>query len=463
MVLKRGRFSSRLGFVAAAAGSAVGLGNIWRFPYETGDNGGAAFLLIYLIFTLVIGLPVMISEIAIGRSAQTDAYGAFTKLGNRRWGLIGGFGIICGIMILSFYNVVAGWAFGYFIRIAFGGLLGVDDYASYFGAYVADFWDNLIYSFVFMILTALIVTRGIKDGIETASKTFMPLLLLLLVGLIIHALTLDNAWDGVKFYLLPDLSKVDLKTIYSALGQAFFSLSLGMGALITYGSYIKPSENIVKAATVVTLADVLVAFLAGLLIFPLVFSQGQEPGVGPGLVFVALPTIFHEMGPIVGRLVGGSFFLLLCFAALTSTISLLEVPVAYFVDEKKIPRKKAVFGLAILIFLIGLPSMLSQGAVLFFTEFMFYEGRVKTFLDVIAEMFSEVGLPLGGFLLTIFIAFKWKTKNLSIELSKGNPNYAGSVLEKFINFVITTLCPFFIGLIVLVTILEKFLNLKILG
>jgi neurotransmitter:Na+ symporter, NSS family len=463
MVLKRGRFSNRLGFVAAAAGSAVGLGNIWRFPYETGDNGGAAFLLIYLIFTVVIGFPVMVSEIAIGRSAQTDAYGAYTKLGNRKWGLIGAFGILCGIMILSFYNVVAGWAFGYFIQIVFGGLLEVDDYASYFGAYVADFWDNLIYSFVFMILTALIVTRGIKDGIETASKTFMPLLFLLLIGLIIHALTLDNAWEGVKFYLLPDLSKINIKTVYSALGQAFFSLSLGMGALITYGSYIKPKENIVNAAAVVTIADVSVAFLAGMLIFPLVFSQGQQPGVGPGLVFVALPTIFHEMGPFVGRMVGGGFFLLLCFAALTSTISLLEVPVAYFVDEKKIPRKRVVFGLALLIFLIGLPSMLSQGAVHFFTEFMFYEGKNKTFLDVIAEMFSEVGLPLGGFLLTIFIAFKWKTKNLSRELSKGNPRYAGSLLEKFVNFMITAICPFFLGLIVFITILEKFFSIKIFG
>jgi neurotransmitter:Na+ symporter, NSS family len=291
----------------------------------------------------------------------------------------------------------------------------------------------------------------------------MPLLFLLLIGLIIHALTLDNAWEGVKFYLLPDLSKINIKTVYSALGQAFFSLSLGMGALITYGSYIKPKENIVNAAAVVTIADVSVAFLAGMLIFPLVFSQGQQPGVGPGLVFVALPTIFHEMGPFVGRMVGGGFFLLLCFAALTSTISLLEVPVAYFVDEKKIPRKRVVFGLALLIFLIGLPSMLSQGAVHFFTEFMFYEGKNKTFLDVIAEMFSEVGLPLGGFLLTIFIAFKWKTKNLSRELSKGNPRYAGSLLEKFVNFMITAICPFFLGLIVFITILEKFFSIKIFG
>lgn len=465
MVIKRGRFSNRLGFVAAAAGSAVGLGNIWKFPYETGENGGAAFLLIYLICTIAIGFPVMISEIALGRKAQTDAYGAYNKLGNRKWGLIGAFGILCGIMILSFYNVVAGWAFGYFVQIVFGDLLsvGLDDYSAHFGAYVADFWDNLIFSFAFMILTGLIVVRGIKDGIETASKFFMPLLFLILIGLIIYAMTLNNAMEGIKFYLLPDFSAINIKTVYSALGQAFFSLSLGMGALITYGSYIKKKENIVKSAAVVTLADVSVAFLAGLLIFPLVFSQGQQPTEGPGLVFVALPKIFHEMGPFMGKFVGGSFFLLLCFAALTSTISLLEVPVAYLVDEKKLPRKRVVFGLALFIFIIGLPSMLSQGAVPFFTNFMFYEGGNKTFLDVISDMFSEVGLPLGGFMLTVFIGFKWKTKNLSLEISKGNPGYEGSFLEKFVNIVITTVCPLLLGLIFVVTVLQKFLNVQIFG
>ena len=334
MALKRGRFSGRLGFVAAAAGSAIGLGNIWKFPYEAGEDGGAAFLLIYIICIIAIGFPVMVSEIAIGRKAQTDAYGAYTKLGNKKWGLIGAFGIICGIMILSFYNVVAGWAFGYFLQILFGDLLEVDNFGSFFTDYVTDFWDNLIYSLSFMLLTGFIVAKGIKEGIETAAKILMPLLFLILIVLIVYALTLDNAMDGVKFYLFPDFSAIKLKTIYSALGQAFFSLSLGMGALITYGSYIRSRENIIKSAAVVTVADTSVAFLAGLLIFPLVFSQGQAPSEGPGLVFVALPGIFQQMGPFMGKFVGSSFFLLLCFAALTSTISLLEVPVAYFVDEK---------------------------------------------------------------------------------------------------------------------------------
>ena len=405
----------------------------------------------------------MLGEIAVGRKSQMDAYGSYRNLGNRNWGYVGAFGIICGIMILSFYNVVAGWAFGYFTQIVFNGLLseGKGEYGAYFTAYVADFWDNLVYSFIFMVITAVIVVRGIKEGIETVSKILMPLLFLILIFLIGYALTLDNAMEGVKFYLLPDFSLISAATVYSALGQAFFSLSLGMGALITYGSYLKKKENLLKAAAVVTLADVSVAFLAGLLIFPLVFSQGQEPTAGPGLVFVALPTIFEQMGPFMGKFVGGSFFLLLCFAALTSTISLLEVPVAYLVDEKKLKRKQVVFSLAALIFIIGLPSMLSEGAVDFFTRFMYYEGSNKTFLDVISDLFSEVGLVFGGFMLTLFITFKWKTSRLTKELSHGNPGYANSLLNKLINFAITVISPVLLGSIFLITVLQKFFAIHV--
>jgi len=461
MTIKRGGFTNRLGFVAAAAGSAIGLGNIWRFPYEAGQNGGAVFLVIYIICIFAICFPVMVGEIAVGRKSQSDAYGAFRALGNKRLAVIGGFGILCGFMILSFYNVVAGWAFGYFLEIVFGDLLQEKDFGAFFSSYVTDFWDNLIYSLVFMAATAWIVMKGIKEGIETASKIMMPILFLLLIGLVIHALTLDNAWEGVKFYLWPDFSELTIKTIYAAVGQAFFSLSLGMGALITYGSYVSKKENITRAATVVTLADFSVAFLAGLLIFPLVFSQGQQPTAGPGLVFVALPGIFQHMDPLIGRVVGGGFFLLLCFAALTSTISLLEVPTAYFVDEKKWPRKPVVWGLALTIFIMGLPSLLSQGASPFLTNFLFYEGASKTFLDLISDVFSEVGLPLGGFMISIFIAFKWKTRNLTAEIAQGNPEYPGSKLERFINFMITTICPLFLGLLFIVTVLQKFFNIEV--
>ncbi|MEM9932592.1 MAG: sodium-dependent transporter, partial [Bacteroidota bacterium] len=339
----RSGFSSRIGFVAAAAGAAVGLGNIWRFPYETGENGGAVFLLIYLLCTVLIGFPVMLGEIAIGRSTSLNPYGAYKKIGGKRWALVGLFGVFCGVAILSFYNVVAGWAFGYFVQITFGGLLASDNFGGFFSSYIADFSDNMTYSLIFMVLTAFIVLRGVQSGIELASKILMPFLFILLFGLIIYALTLDNAMAGVNFYLLPDFSEVSFETVYSAMGQAFFSLSLGMGTLITYGSYLSKKENLVSAAGIVTAADVTVAFLAGLMIFPLVFSQNMEPTAGPGLVFVVLPAVFKSMGAL-GTVIGGTFFLLLSVAALTSTISLLEVPVAYVTDEHKVNRITTVIG-----------------------------------------------------------------------------------------------------------------------
>lgn len=458
----RSGFSSRMGFVAAAAGSAVGLGNIWKFPYETGENGGAAFLVVYLFFTLLIGFPVMVGEISLGRFAQSNPYGAYRKVGGNNWALVGLFGVLCGIMILSFYNVVAGWAFGYFVQIVFGDLLTQSDFGGYFGNYVADFSDNLIYSLVFMLLTAFIVVRGIKEGIEAAAKVLMPFLFAILLGLILYSLTLEGAMDGVKFYLIPDFSKISLTTVYSALGQAFFSLSLGMGALITYGSYIGKKENIVSSAAIVTAADVAVAFLAGLLIFPLVFSQGQEPTAGPGLVFVALPGIFQSMGAVAGKVIGGSFFLLLCVAALTSTISLLEVPVSYVVDEKEWPRPRVVFGLAALIFLVGLPSMVSLGAVDTFTHFLHYEGTSKSFLDFVDDVFSQTGLPLGGFLLSLFISLRWKTAGMAQEILSGYASYPSSAVRRFLDVTITYLAPVLLGSIFLLTVLQKFFGLSLL-
>jgi NSS family neurotransmitter:Na+ symporter len=265
--------------------------------------------------------------------------------------------------------------------------------------------------------------------------------------------------DGIRFYLLPDITKLNAETIYSALGQAFFSLSLGMGALVTYGSYIDKNQNIVGSAAMISIMDVSVAFLAGLLIFPLVFSQGQTPSEGPGLVFVALPGVFNAMGPMVGRIVGGGFFLLLCFAALTSTISLLEVPVAYLVDEKKLPRKAVVWGLAAFIFVVGLPSMLSQGAVPAFSSMSWYGD--KSFLDFVSEVFSDISLPLGGCLMSIFIAVRWKKHNLSEEISHGFPNYKGSIHEKVINTMITVISPVLLGFMFINTMLAKFFDISI--
>lgn len=456
----RGGFSSKFGFIAAAAGSAIGLGNIWQFPYVTGQNGGAAFLLLYVGWILFIGLPIMIGEIAIGRKTRSNPYGAYKALGGKSWALVGLFGIICGIMILSFYNVVSGWAFGYFINVAFGDLLQESDYSGFFGNFVHNFGDNLIFSLGFMLITGFIVHQGVQKGIEGAAKLLMPTLFVLLLSLIVYGLTLPNAMDGVRFYLFPDFSLINGTSIYSALGQAFFSLSLGMGALITYGSYVGKDDNIVSSAGLVSITDTAVSFLAGLMIFPLVFSTGQSPSEGPGLVFVALPAVFESMGPLLGKFIGGSFFLLLCFAALTSTISLLEVPVSYLVDEKKYSRGKAVTIMGALVFAIGVPSMLGFGAVDMFTSFVDYEGASKSVMDVVQDVFYVIGLPLGGLLMSIFIARRWKIENMSEEVSIGNPGYKGSALEKFITIMISYVCPLVLGIMFILTILQKFFGLS---
>ncbi len=452
----RGSFSGRLGFILAAAGSAVGLGNIWRFPYLAGNNGGAAFLLIYLIFIFTLCFPVMVGEIAIGRKVGSDAYTSYFKLGGKNWGMLGIFGILAGIFILSFYNVVAGWAFGYFLEISFGDLLTQPDFGGFFGAYINDISDNFWFSLAFMVLTAVIVSQGVQKGIEAANKIMMPSLYAILIALILYSLTLPNAMAGVKFYLIPELDEINAQTIFDGLRQAFFSLSLGMGALITYGSYVDKKQNVVSSAAVISLADSMVAFLAGLMVFPLVFSKGMDPTEGPGLVFVVLPQVFHDMGPILGRVVGGGFFLLLCFAALTSTISLLEVPAAYLVDQKRMPRKRVVWGLALGIFIVGIPSMISQGMVPALNKLPFYQDR--DFLTFVADM-CDITLTIGGCLMCVFIRNVWKIENMHEELAIGNPGYLSSFLKRYIQFMITWVCPIILGIMSVLIIIDKFFGL----
>jgi NSS family neurotransmitter:Na+ symporter len=438
----RGSFSSRIGFILAAAGSAVGLGNIWRFPYLAGQNGGAAFLFIYLVFIFLLCFPVMVGEIAIGRAAGRDAYGSYTKLGGKGWGYLGIFGILAGVFILSFYNVVAGWAFGYFLEIAFGTLLNEPDFGKFFGNYVNDITDNLLFSLGLMVITAVIVSRGIQKGVEAANKIMMPALYIILILLIAYSLTLPNAWAGVNFYLVPELDEINAQTIYDGLKQAFFSLSLGMGCLITYGSYVGKTQNVIKSATIISVADSMVAFLAGFMIFPMVFSQNISPTEGPALVFIVLPDVFRDMGPILGRIIGGSFFLLLCFAALTSTISLLEVPTTYLVDQLKFRRKRVVWFLAISIFILGLPTMFSQGMIPALNKLPFYLNR--DWLTFVSDM-CDISLTIGGGLMCIFITYKWKIANMDAELANGNPGYMNSVMRKYLNVMITWVCPVLLG------------------
>lgn len=471
----RGNFSGRIGFILAAAGSAVGLGNIWRFPYLAGQNGGAIFLMIYLGCILLLCYPIMVGEIAIGRAANSDAFGSYSKLGGRKWGYLGLFGILAGIMILSFYNVVAGWAFGYFLHISFVDLLSEPDFAGFFGTYVNDIIDlsswtgfsnsNLIFSLIFMVLTALIVAQGIQKGIEASNKIMMPSLYAILLGIIFYSLTLPNAMSGVKFYLVPEFSELKVQTVVDALKQSFFSLSLGMGALITYGSYLSKLENIPTSARVISLADTSVAFFSGLMVFPLVhflaFKLNIDPQQigtsGPPLIFVVLPQIFHEMGPVLGRIIGGSFFLLVCFAALTSTISLLEVPVAYLVDQKKMKRKSVVWLIALLIFVLGLPSMMSQGMVESLNKLTFYRGN--DFLTFISDM-SDISLTVGGCLMAIFISRRWGMDKFDEEVAQGNDRYLNSGTRKFLHFSLKWAAPILLGFLSVLIIVEKFFGVE---
>jgi NSS family neurotransmitter:Na+ symporter len=308
-----------------------------------------------------------------------------------------------------------------------------------------------------MGLTAFIVSQGIAKGIEAANKIMMPGLYIILIGLIIYSLTLPNAMAGVEFYLVPDLNEITPRTIFYALTQAFFSLSLGMGALITYGSYVGKNQNIVSSAAIISIADTSVAFLAGLMVFPLVFSLGAEPGQGPKLIFVILAEAFQNMGPIMGRVVGGSFFLLICFAALTSTISLLEVPAAYLVDQKKLPRKPVVWGLSALIFVFGLPSLFSQGIVPFLNKLPVHNS--PDFLSFVSDM-CDISLTVGACFMCFFIRNRWKIGNLNEELSLGNPSYLGSSVQAYINFAISWICPLLLSILSILVIIDKFFGLE---
>jgi NSS family neurotransmitter:Na+ symporter len=434
----RGAWGSKLGFILAASGSAIGLGNIWRFPYVTGMEGGAAFVVVYLACVFVIGVPVLIAELTLGRHTSLNPVGAIRAVSrSRHWPLVGYLGVLTGVGILSYYAVIAGWTIGFIFRtIAHSG--------GSFESFVSDPTVELGYFMLFLILTALVVAGGVERGIERWSKILMPLLLLILVGLIVYVMTLDGAAQGVEFYLKPDLSKITGSTILAALGQAFFSLSLGMGTMITYGSYISKRENLAFSATSVALTDTMIAVLAGLVIFPALFSVGVPPTQGPALVFNVLPRIFETMPG--GTVVGVFFFVLLAIAALTSTVSLLEVPVAFLVDQKKWPRKKAVAIVTGVVLLVGLPSALSQGSVTFLSAMEWFGG--KDFMSVMDFLFGNVSLLLGGFLLAVLVSWIWGTRPATEELLSGAPPGTARLAPGWA-FLLKYVCPVIIAAVLL--------------
>ncbi|MBO6524327.1 MAG: sodium-dependent transporter [Balneolaceae bacterium] len=429
---ERGSWNSKLGFILAAAGSAVGLGNIWGFPTKVATEGGGAYLVIYLLCTFLIGFPVMVAELSIGRKSGKNPVGAFKALSsNKFFPLVGLWGVICGVMILSFYTVIAGWAFGYAFEEIFY-YLGWDAAA----AWLTDTGNgpkNALIASVFMLGTIKIITGGVSNGIEKATKTMMPMLIGIIVIMIGYVLTQPGASEGVKEYLLPDFSRINAGLIFSAMGQAFFSLSLGMGALITYGSYLSKKENIPQAAAFVTLADVGIAFLAGLMIIPAMYvaqAAGIEIFVGDqlasstDLVFQILPALFHTIGGAVGLILGVVFFLLLSIAALTSTISLLEVPVAFVIDEYSVPRKKAAYGVGLGILVISI-------------IISFNPALIGTFDSI----FNNLGLPIGGLLMCIFVGFVWKTDSALSEMEHGFEGIKQTLFAKVWPVFIWIICP----------------------
>ena len=396
MAQPRGRFGSKVGFVLAAAGSAIGLGNIWKFPYLAGENGGAVFLILYLGFVFTIGLSVMLAEFAIGRASGKNPVGAFARLKGGPWTGVGYMGVITGFIILSFYSVVGGWTIAYALKSATG-LLAISDakaLGEVFGAFVSDPIGPIGYHGLFMALTVIVVARGIDAGIERACRVLMPMLFVLLAVLVVRSVTLPGAWAGIAFFLEPPFSTLSAGTAAAALGQAFFSLSLGMGAMITYGSYISRLENLPKAALWVTSLDTLIAVMAGFLILPAVFAFGFDPAAGPGLTFITLPAVFSQMP--FGAFFGTLFFVLLAVVALTSAMSLLEVVVAYLIDEKGVSRAKAAWGAGIAIFLLGIPSSLSLGIWSDVTI------AGKGFFDVMDYLASNILLPTGGIFIALF-------------------------------------------------------------
>ncbi|WZL72450.1 sodium-dependent transporter [Clostridiaceae bacterium 35-E11] len=398
---QREQWGSKLGFLLAAAGSAVGLGNLWKFPYMAGQNGGGAFVLVYFVMLILVGFTLMTGELIIGRYTQLNAIGAYRKI-DKKLTWVGALGVLAAFLILSFYSVVGGWVISYVVKTVTGGLATSDTEAlgSIFGQLVSGTVEPIVYHGIFMIITLTIVYGGISGGIEKASKIMMPALFIMIIALAIRSLTLPGAGAGVKFLLYPDFSKITIEVILNALGQVFFSLSLGMGIIITYGSYLGKSENIPQSAVFIPLVDTAVALLAGLAILPAVFALGFEPTQGPGLMFVTLPAVFSKMP--LGTFFALIFFLLVLVAALTSSISLLEVCVSYVVDEWKWNRKTATGILALVIFLVGIPASLSNGP---WADITLIKG--KGFFDTYDFIASNIFLPIGGLMSSIVIGWLW--------------------------------------------------------
>ena len=451
MTNKRGNFGSKLGAVLASAGSAVGLGNVWRFPTEVGNNGGAAFIFIYLICIAVIGIPVMMSEFLIGRHTHANTISAFAKLAPGKWWRIEGIaGVFVAFMILSYYIVISGWTLFYLIESVAGRLQADRDYSNVFTSFVSDPWMPILAGVAFMALTHFIIAKGVQSGIERFSKIMMPLLLLIIGILVVCSFSMPGSSQGLKFLLKPDFSKLTANVILSAVGQAFFSLSLAMGCLCTYASYFRADTRLPKTAVGVSVIDTIVAILAGFIIFPAVFSVEEvSVDAGPGLVFITLPSVFNiafSHLPWLGYIFSSFFYLLLLLAALTSAMSLHESVTAYVLEAFHMSRKKAAIAVSVACMTLGVACSLSFGI---WSDVTLFGLNIFELFDFTA---SKIILPIGGIIICLFTGWYLDKKLVENELTNG-----GTIrfrLFRLYYFIIRYVAPLAIAAVFLQEILS---------
>lgn len=435
--MKRENFGSRFGALVAMAGSAVGLGNLWRFPYLVGENGGAAFIIVYILLCFLICLPIFVSEFVIGRRSQKNAYAAFRDLsGGSAWKWIGLMTIIVPLIVLSYYSVIGGWSVEYLIKSVTFSFTGSDTLSTMntmFGDFVSSSWMPLVMHTVFLLATTLIVVIGIKDGIEKFSKVMMPLLFVMVLSIAVYSLTLPGSGKGVDYLFNPDFSKIDGKVCAAALGQAFFSLSLGFGTILTYASYVDKKENIMFQSTATAVSDLMFALIAGVAIMPAVFAFGLNPQSGPGLVFETLPYVFSQMP--AGNIVAILFFVALLVAALTSSISMLEVAVAFLVEEKKFSRISACILLFVICWILGALCSLSFGPLADVKIF----GR--TIFDFFDNLSSNVLMTLGSLMTVLFVGWKLKKTDIYDEFTNGGTLSVNARIFGILWFIIRYVAP----------------------
>ncbi len=437
----RGQFSSSLGFILAATGSAIGLGNLWKFPYVAGNSGGGLFLIFYLVFVLILGVPLLITEISIGRKTHLNPIGAYRKL-DKKWTTVGIFGVVCSFIVLSYYSVVGGWVIKYFFSYLFSGNFG-DNPSTYFADFISSPVQPVAWHLIFMALTTIIVIGGISKGIEKVSKFMLPGLFVLIIVLCIRSVTLDGASQGLKFFLMPHPDQLSsfsgvINVMEQALGQVFFSLSIGTGIAITYGSYLQKDSNIPKNSVIIAGLDSLVAILAGVAILPAVFALGFKPTAGPGLIFEVIPAVFESMP--LGRVFGTLFFLLVFFAAVTSAMAILEVVTSFIIDNFKLNRKISTIIVASIMAVIGIFASLSMGPM---ANFNIFGMNIFDFLGFLTD---KILMPLTGILTCIFIGHRFKVRRLSEEICEGIPT-GKFKWERVYEFVIKWIAPILIFIV----------------